>query len=373
MSDNYRITLELPLGFSEIELKANYRRLARKYHPDMVATSNLTIQEATEKFQEINEAYEKLKEEIERGSIPNASPGLSKSSPSDPGFWTDFISEKEKKSTSEEAIRLIETEFAKTGINSNDLGLIGYFRDWKKVLREGCFTRGDFKRIYNLILDEIERTVIRKKDRDFSPQNHSKEEKTKEDWEKNTKRGFSTKEEADEYARKKHQIEEKSLEDDKEKDNSYTRPTSPISEISSSSSSTSSQENRPIEDPNLNSENNNQVLSNGKKAEVSNNKDNQLTSQNPKTDDNSSYLILPKERQKLKERLEELKGEVASLRNQQQQSSFQKEWLFNQQQVNNQQTKSDFPWKVVIPMGAIILILGVTVLFLLVRNKRKLK
>lgn len=66
MSDNYRVTLELPLGFSEVELKANYRRLARKYHPDMVATSGLNIQEATEKFKDINEAYEKLKEEIEK-------------------------------------------------------------------------------------------------------------------------------------------------------------------------------------------------------------------------------------------------------------------------------------------------------------------
>lgn len=129
---------------------------------------------------------------------------------------------------------------------------------------------------------------------------------------------------------------------DKEKDNSYTRPTSPISEISSSSSSTSSQESRPVSNPN--SENNSQVLNNGKKVEVSDSKDNQLTSQNPKTDDNSPYLVLPRERQELKEQLEELKGEVASLRNQQQQqSSFQNEQLLNQQQVNNQQTKSDFP------------------------------
>ncbi|CAG8646614.1 34918_t:CDS:2 [Racocetra persica] len=45
---------------SEAEIRTAYRQLSLKYHPDKVATSGLTVKQATEKMQEINEACEVL-------------------------------------------------------------------------------------------------------------------------------------------------------------------------------------------------------------------------------------------------------------------------------------------------------------------------
>ncbi|KAL9641558.1 hypothetical protein ABK040_013479 [Willaertia magna] len=42
----------------EEQIKQNYRKLAKKYHPDVVKTTNK--EEATEKFQQLTEAYEVL-------------------------------------------------------------------------------------------------------------------------------------------------------------------------------------------------------------------------------------------------------------------------------------------------------------------------
>lgn len=49
------------------EIKAKYRELVKKYHPDLLmgkGASQIEIQEATKKLQEINEAYEILKEKF---------------------------------------------------------------------------------------------------------------------------------------------------------------------------------------------------------------------------------------------------------------------------------------------------------------------
>jgi len=53
--DCYRI-LELPQGASLDDIKSAYRRLARKYHPDV----NQSDPKATEKFREVKEAYDIL-------------------------------------------------------------------------------------------------------------------------------------------------------------------------------------------------------------------------------------------------------------------------------------------------------------------------
>lgn len=51
-------TLEVPYDADEYQIKLNYRKLAKVYHPDINKSTD-----ATEKFQEINDAYEFLSKE----------------------------------------------------------------------------------------------------------------------------------------------------------------------------------------------------------------------------------------------------------------------------------------------------------------------
>ena len=59
---NYYDILGIKKGASEKEVKQAYRRLARKYHPDV----NPGDKSAENKFKEINEAYEVLSDKDDR-------------------------------------------------------------------------------------------------------------------------------------------------------------------------------------------------------------------------------------------------------------------------------------------------------------------
>jgi DnaJ like chaperone protein len=56
--------LEISASATDEEVKAAYRRMAMKHHPDKVATLGQDVQKAAEeKFRKIQEAYETIKKE----------------------------------------------------------------------------------------------------------------------------------------------------------------------------------------------------------------------------------------------------------------------------------------------------------------------
>lgn len=63
---DYYAILGVARGASDEEIKKAYRRLARKYHPDVSKEPN-----AKERFQEVSEAYETLKDKEKRAAYDN--------------------------------------------------------------------------------------------------------------------------------------------------------------------------------------------------------------------------------------------------------------------------------------------------------------
>src|SRR5438067_609764 len=68
--DYYKI-LGVQRGASEEEIKKAYRRLARKYHPDVSKEAN-----AKEKFQDVSEAYETLRDKEKRAAYDSLGSGF---------------------------------------------------------------------------------------------------------------------------------------------------------------------------------------------------------------------------------------------------------------------------------------------------------
>lgn len=90
---DYYKTLEVTKGATEQDIKSAYRRLARKYHPDV----NKENPQAADHFKEINEAYEVLSDTDKRRKYDQFGPDWEKydragfsPSPSTSGFSYDF-------------------------------------------------------------------------------------------------------------------------------------------------------------------------------------------------------------------------------------------------------------------------------------------
>jgi DnaJ like chaperone protein len=65
LENAYKI-LEVDVSIDDKQLKKQYRLLVKKYHPDIITgqgANQKTIEEATQKLQEINEAYELIKQD----------------------------------------------------------------------------------------------------------------------------------------------------------------------------------------------------------------------------------------------------------------------------------------------------------------------
>ena len=62
MTKDYYKILGVSQNCTEQELKSAYRKLARKFHPDVAGNSS----EVVSKFKEINEAYEVLSDKVKR-------------------------------------------------------------------------------------------------------------------------------------------------------------------------------------------------------------------------------------------------------------------------------------------------------------------
>src|SRR4030095_7023259 len=68
--DYYKI-LGVDRAASEDDIKKAYRKLARKYHPDVSKEAN-----AKEKFQEVSEAYETLRDKEKRAAYDSLGSGF---------------------------------------------------------------------------------------------------------------------------------------------------------------------------------------------------------------------------------------------------------------------------------------------------------
>lgn len=84
---DYYAILGVPRGADEKEIKKAYRRLARKYHPDL----NPGDKEAEKKFKEINEAYEVLSDPEKRKRYDELGMAWATYGQGDTeAFWQDF-------------------------------------------------------------------------------------------------------------------------------------------------------------------------------------------------------------------------------------------------------------------------------------------
>ena len=85
MSDPYKV-LGVPSSASDEEVKAAYRELARKYHPDAYVGNPLSDL-AAEKMKEVNEAYDQVTTFRRNAGSQGTSQGPSGASASSSQFW----------------------------------------------------------------------------------------------------------------------------------------------------------------------------------------------------------------------------------------------------------------------------------------------
>lgn len=116
---------------SEEEIKAAYKKLARKYHPDNYSDNPLSDL-AEEKMKEINEAYDAIMSQKRGGSNGSGTSGNSYGGYSDSGVFADvrrFISQN----------RIEEAQEILDGVSISDRNAEWYFLNGSVLYRKGWY------------------------------------------------------------------------------------------------------------------------------------------------------------------------------------------------------------------------------------------
>src|SRR4051794_40220781 len=87
MSDDYYATLGVSRGASQDEIQKAYRKLARKYHPDM----NPDDKSAQKKFKDVQQAYDVLSDEKKRKMYDQFGPGFEQMGQGGPQQWSSQV------------------------------------------------------------------------------------------------------------------------------------------------------------------------------------------------------------------------------------------------------------------------------------------
>jgi len=87
MSDDYYATLGVNRGVSQDDIQKAYRKLARKYHPDM----NPDDKSAQKKFKDVQQAYDVLSDEKKRKMYDQFGPGFEQMGQGGPQQWTGQV------------------------------------------------------------------------------------------------------------------------------------------------------------------------------------------------------------------------------------------------------------------------------------------
>src|SRR5438034_2508373 len=87
MAEDYYATLGLSRSASQDEIQKAYRKLARKYHPDM----NPDDKTAQKKFKDVQQAYDVLSDEKKRKMYDQFGPGFEQMGQAGPQQWSGQV------------------------------------------------------------------------------------------------------------------------------------------------------------------------------------------------------------------------------------------------------------------------------------------
>lgn len=142
MKDPYSV-LGVPRTATDDELKKAYRDLARKYHPDNYANTNLA-EVAEEKMKEINEAYEAVQQERKGGTSSYGSSAYSSYSSSGTTSFAQIRELIRNGHYAEAELKIDATPSGDRGAEWNYLkGCLlvqrGYYYDALKYIEVACY------------------------------------------------------------------------------------------------------------------------------------------------------------------------------------------------------------------------------------------